>query len=246
MDCNLARQLMVFRRTSGPSELSRDDVTALNAHVATCPTCTLQLEQQATFDASITKAMKSVLVPAGAKNRVLMATITKQTTQFRRKLLTTASLAACLLLAVGFATGFFHNLRPAFDTHQLAWTNERILETPERSVQEWLASQDLPTTAPIEFDYFNYLEHSKQTEQGRDVPVVTFVVRQPNSPRYDFAKMYVITDGQFNFKKLKDDQTSLCTVSVFRDPRRPGIAWVVLHTTQTIDPFRKPIPVPGA
>ena len=133
-----------------------------------------------------------------------------------------------------------HSLRPALDSYAMAYINEQAIEAPEQAVRAFLAGHGLPPELPAELDYAKYLEHGTQTLQGRDVPVVTFVLKEPNANRFDYVKVYVVTARQFKLDALQAAQSSLCTTTVLTDPGAPGVRWVLVHTSPTLELFLKP------
>jgi len=53
----------------------------------------------------------------------------------------------------------------------------------------------------------------------------------------EFARVYIVRDFTHDTRALKDAQSSLCKVTVMRAPGRPEITYVILHSTDTLDPF---------
>ena len=70
---------------------------------------------------------------------------------------------------------------------------------------------------------------------------VTFVTTPPNTSRFEFVKVYVVTDRQFKPDGVPAAPSSLCTTTVHTDPRAPGVSWVLVHTAP-LDLFVKPQP----
>ena len=239
MDRNLAIALLAFDRPGAASELSPAERSALDAFVAADPVLADSARRRAAEDSALTSAMAAVAVPAGAKSRALARLLARRSATVWRRRLTFAGVAATALLALGLAVGVTHSLRPALDGYALAYKNEQAIEAPERAVREFLAGRGLPADLPVELDYAKYLEHGTQELQGRDVPAVTFVIGQPDN-RFDFVKVYVVTARQFHFDGLEAAQSSLCTTTVLSDPRAPGVRWVLVHTSPTLEPFLKP------
>ena len=63
MECNVARQLLAFRRSGGPAELAPEDAADLARHLAGCPACAAVAGRQEAFDTAVATAMKGVTVP---------------------------------------------------------------------------------------------------------------------------------------------------------------------------------------
>ena len=240
MDKNLAMALLAFDRPGAAGELPPADRAALAALVAADPALADYARRRAAEDGALSTAMAAVTVPAGAKARALNLLLVRRSATLWRQRLTAAGLAAAVLLGVGLTLGVSHSLRPTLDSYAAAYDNEQAIEAPELAVRAFLAGHGLPPGLPVELDYAKYLEHGTQTLHGRDVPVVTFVLPQPNANRFDYVKVYVVTDRQFKLDGLAAAQSSLCTTTVLTDPRSPGVRWVLVHTSPTLDAFLKP------
>lgn len=241
MDKNLALTLLTFDRPGGPNELPPADRAHLEALLRADPELAEYARRVRAEDAGLTRAFAALPVPADAKARTLQALLARRSRKVWRRRAMAVSLAAAVFLAVGLGYGVSRNLRPALDGYALAAANERAMEAPELSVREWLKDRGHPATLPIDLDYANFLEIGTQTVQGVDVPVVTFVMKQPNSARIDFVKVYLLSEAHFKLRDLTDAHAaSLCTATVHRDARAPGKVWVAVFTTPTLDAFLKP------
>ncbi len=238
MDRNLAIALLAFDRR-GAGELPPAERAALDAFVAADPALADYARRRAAEDATIGNAMADVAVPGGAKSRALGRLLARRSATIWRQRLTAGGLAATVLLGVGLGVGATHSLRPALNGDDAAFVNERAIEAPEQAVRAFLAGRGLPQELPAELDFARYLEHGTQDLQGRDVPVITFVIGHPDG-RLDYVKVYVATAGRFKFDGLQAAQSSLCTTTVLTDPRAPGVRWVLVHTSPTLEPFLKP------
>ncbi len=239
MDRNLAIALLAFDRPGAASELPPAERAAFDAFVAADPALADYARRRAAEDATIVLAMAAVAVPSLAKSRALGRLLARRSATIWRQRLTAAGVAATVLLAGGLSLGVTHSLRPAVDGDAAAIVNERAIEAPEQAVRAFLAGRGLPAELPAELDYARYLEHGTQELQGRDVAVITFVIGQPDN-RLDYVKVYVVTEAQFKFDGLRAAQSSLCTTTVLTDPGTPGVRWVLVHTSPTLEPFLKP------
>ena len=240
MDRTLAIALLAFDRPGSAGELPPAERAAFDALVAADPTLADYARRRGAEDRALAAAMAAVAVPGGAKSRALGRLLARRSATVWRQRLTAAGLAATVLLTAGLTVGVKHSLRPTLDGYTAAYDNEQAIEAPEQAVRAFLAGRGLPPELPAELDYAKYLEHGTQTLQDRDVPVVTFVVPQPNSSRFDYVKVYVVTARQFKLDALQAAQSSLCTTTVLTDPRAPGVRWVLVHTSPTLEPFLKP------
>lgn len=239
MDRNLAIALLAFDRRGVAGELPPAERVAFDAFVAADPALADYARRRAAEDATIVLAMATVAVPGNAKSRALGLLLARRSATIWRQRLTAGGLALTLLLGVGLVVGVSNSLRPTLDGDVAALANERAIEAPEQAVRAFLAGRGLPPDLPAELDYARYLEHGTQELQGRDVPVITFVMGHPDH-RLDYVKVYVATESQFKFDNLRAAQSSLCTTTVLTDARSPGVRWVLVHTSPTLDPFLKP------
>lgn len=238
MDCDLARHLLAFQR---PGELDAAAVSSLARHLADCPACAAVTRHEQAFDRAVGAAVHAVSVPTGGRGRAAARVAAVRGVQVRRQLLTGIGGAVSLVLAVGIGGGVFAVTRPGFDGYQAALGAEAEFENPHEAVRAWLAGQGLPDTLPADFDYGRHLEHGRMPVLGKTVPAVTFVLPSPDSPRVDFARVYVVTPSQFQTADLRGANASVRYVTVLADPAHPHVKWVVLHTTPTLEPFLRKV-----
>ncbi len=238
MNCNLARILLEFPA----ADLAADDRASLAGHVASCPHCAAISADEAAFHGALAKAMQSVPVPAGLHSKLLREGFALRGARHRRQLYQWSALAAGLLLAIGVGfSGYLRN-RPTIDTDAVAIAAERDWEFREAPVREWLTQQDLPGDLPYDFDYRYYAFHGKGELAGRDAPVVVFHGRFTNefgTVETHTARVYVVEESRFKLLQLKEAQASLVRVTVKSHPTRPDIAYVIVCTSDTLEPFLK-------
>ena len=238
MNCNLARMLLEFPG----ADLAAEDRASLAGHVATCPQCAASSAGEAAFHGVLARAMQSVPVPAGLHAKLLREGFALRGARHRRQLYQWSALAAGLLLAIGVGfSGYLRN-RPTIDTDAVAIAAERDWEFREVPVREWLTQQDLPAELPFDFDYHYYTFHGKGELAGRDTPVVVFHRQFTNefgNVEIHTARVYVVDLSRFKLHELKEAQASLVRVTVKSHPTRPDIAYVIVCTSDTLDPFLK-------
>jgi hypothetical protein len=238
MDPNLARMLIHFDRPGGPNELTPADRAALEETLRAHPELASLTNRQGAEDRAMTSALRSVPVPPSARANTLEKLLARRSALVWRQRILGGALAATIVCGVGLSLGLTHRFRPSLDAYELAIHNERFIEAPQENVRLWLEHNRLPTMMPVDMDFTHYLEHGTQNIRGVDVPVVTFVAKNANA-RLDFAKVYLVSNSQFQLQDLTDAQSSLTMATVHRDPRHPGYAWVIIHTTPTLEPFLK-------
>jgi hypothetical protein len=247
MDCTSARLLLAFRRPGGAAELAREDAADLDRHLAGCPACAALARRQDGFDLAVARAMRTVAVPAGLRDRLVADALARRGAEWRRTAARYTVAAAALVMLALTTAGIGLALRPSFDTEKPPAGYANLVEDPERSVRGWLESEGLPTTLPRDFNYALLdtaagLDYEKI--DGRYVPRVVFrIPPRPDRPgdRADFAKVYVVRKGQFELdsRKFRNTQNSFCNVIVVPDDGS-GVGYVILFTTDTLDPFLKP------
>lgn len=237
MDCTNAQTWLAFRK---PGELPPDELTALTAHLTTCPACASTVTVADHFDAVVGKAMVSVPVPAGLRDSLVKKAITRARVAMMRKLGQAAGIAATVLISLGLIYGVFVTLRPTFHLDDLTMREDSVRDDPERAVRDWLLAEKLPTDLPLDFDFRNHVFHGKERVRDRDVPVIMFQIPRPGQ-RPDVAKLYLVRREQFNLGQLKDAQSSFFAGKVVRtSDAHPGVVYVVLYTSESLTPFQNP------
>lgn len=241
MDCDTARHLLAFRRPSGPSELTPEDVAALDRHLAGCPGCAAVVGRQEGFDAAVGAAMRDVPVPAGLRGKLLKAAADREVTRFRRRVATYTAAAATALLAVFLAYGVTWANRPYLDPEGLVIDNDRKAESPELAVSDWLKSQGMPTDLPLDLEYRYYRWLGTEPVAGRNVPVIVFEIPQPNRGRPDTLTLYLVRQSDFRMDPMLPGAVgSFSTATVVKDDRKgSGIVYLARYNTPTLDPFLK-------
>lgn len=240
MECNVARQLLAFRRSGGPAELAPEDAADLARHLATCPACATAAHRQEAFDTAIATAMKGVTVPSGLRDKLLAEAMAKQGALLRRKIYSHAAVAAAVLLAFGLAPGIVSLiLRHPLDTEYVVNRDAERMDAPEQVVQTWLAKKGLPKELLADFNYSLYVSHGIEPLGDDEVPVVRFQALRPGEPRPDTARVFIVRDTQFDTSKAVSTVGSFVTVTVIKSGR---FTYVILHTAP-LEVFRKPPPV---
>ncbi len=238
MDCDLARHLLAFQR---PGELDAADVSALARHLAACPACAALTRHDQAFDRAVGAAVHAVPVPSGGRSRAAARVAAVRGAQVRRQLGAVFGATAGLVLAVGIGGGVYARNLPVFDSNIAASESETVLEEPQAAVRAWFVERGVPAALPADFDFGRYFDHGAMPVLGKDVPAVTFVLPNPDSPRVDFARVYVVTRGRFNLADIRAAHASVRHVTVLADPAHPQVRWVVVHTTPTLEPFLRKV-----
>jgi len=246
MNCNLARMLLAFPK----ADLAAEDRAGLHAHVAGCPHCARAASAESALHIAFAAAMQSVPVPAGLHAKLLRDGFAVRGAKHRRTLYRWSAMAAAVLLAISVGFGGYLHTRPEIDTGAEAFRVEQEWEGRSGPVREWLVAQDLPESLPVEFDYRHYVAHGWGELAGRRVPMVVFHGQFTNAfgvVETHTARVYIADSTTFkNIDKLGDAQSSLVRLTVKFDPARPKLAYVIVFTSETLDPFLKRFKAPDA
>lgn len=239
MNCNIARTLIPFARTESPSQasdLSVEDHSSLNAHLATCHTCSELSKEFHRFDQQLARSMKNVPVPEHLEAAIIKSALAARGALLRKRIYQYASLAALVFVAVGIATGIYWKNRPQLDGREIAMSVDAEFSRPQETVESWLIAQDLPRNLPLDFDFRLYTFHGQGILQGHEVPMILFQAPSPHRPVPDFARLYIIKKNRFNLKDLTDAQASEGSIKVLND--RPGnVVYVIIYSSLNLDPF---------
>lgn len=239
MNCSLSRMLLEFPA----ADLAAEDRASLAAHVAGCPHCAELAAGEASRHSVFAKAMQAVPMPLELHAQLLRKGFAQRGARHRQQLYRWSALAAAMLIAVGVGVTGYWGSRPEIDTMAVAVATEQDWEQREAPVREWLVKQDLPGDLPLDFDFRNYAFHGKGELGGRETSVVVFQNQFTNpfgSKETHTARVYVAESSKYkNFEKLVDAQASLVRVTVKRHPTRTDLAYVIVYTTETLDPFLK-------
>lgn len=238
MNCSLARMLLAFPR----ADLAADDRAGLAAHVAGCAHCVAAAAGEAALHTAFATAMRAVPVPAGLHFKLLREEFAQRGARHRRIAYQWSAMAAGLLVAVGLAFSGYVRSRPDLDSAAIAMTAEQDWETREAPVRDWLVKQDLPGELPLDFDYRYYAFHGRGELAGRDTPVIVFhgqFTNQFDVKETHTARVYIVESSRFKLQDLNDAQASLVRVTVKLHPTRPDLAYVIVSTGDSLDPFLK-------
>ena len=236
MTCSDYRLLIPFRKTG---DLLPEDAGLLDAHLASCPACSL-LAAPSPADTAIQNAFQSVTVPSGLKERVSRAVAVERRTLAIQRLGRFGLLAAILVL-LGFASwGVNGWMRPKLDTETIGiWNGFEADESQVRSlVLSWikseLKSENLLADMPLDFDFKYFASHGYEKWGRVYVPVVKFQ-NHSNSQTGSFAKVYFVRGSEVDVRNAVDNYGSICTVRVF--PGANGITYLLVHTGSEPPPY---------
>jgi hypothetical protein len=233
MDCNHARLLLIFARKR--SELEATEAEALDAHLRNCSPCAGLAEAERRLDESIGEAIRDVPMPAGLHGRLLAGLDRDRSIRRWHRGLTTASLAAGLLLAVGLAWFFWIGARVTPDYEDLyVKVSDKVRATPE-AVEAWFQDQGLPMEAPRQFNYDLLISYDTAQFMNRRVPRLVFFHRGDNKGFLPaVAEVYVLSGRQFHLDQAPQHPASM---ELFMD--NPNFQYVaIVSTGGSLMPFR--------
>ncbi len=233
MECNHARLLLTFARDR--ADLDSVDADGLEDHVGHCPECAALATAQRRLDLALGRAMRAVPVPAGLKER-LLARLPRPPRRWRRWVVSTAALAASLLLTVGVIWHFWLQRTPidpdALDLRIYTFTSA----TPE-DVEKWFGDRGLTMAYPARFNERRLEAIEIAMYQGKRVPKLLFVHRGEHG-RPVMAHVYFLSQDQFDLSTKPvstlpgSDSNTVCF-----GPRKNGYLYLVVYTGGSLAPF---------
>ncbi len=227
MNCELARQLVVFNRP-GATELEASDIAALESHLADCEECRARASAEQAWDDKVSQAIQAIAPPADGAARVV-ARLKHDRWVVR------GWQAAKLAVACVTITGGWY-LWPAPQLDAMAMAEAAYVQVGNREgVAEWLTRQNSKFGFPPRFSGKYLVSCERRGFYGVTAPVLTFV-------RHDAqARVAVVTKDQFrNLKDLPDGRladNSVCTIIVVRDPETPDVVYIIEVINGQVEPF---------
>jgi hypothetical protein len=243
MDCKTARLLLDFASPLGPAELDVSEAEALDRHLQDCPDCAALALAQRQEDDVIGRAMRDVPVPPGLHDRLLAHLDAERDAGYRRltrRWIPVGLAAAVLLAASWFGVDYWQQQhRPKLKESAIAELTGPLINPTHETVQAWFwQTRRIDTAPPKEFNYA-LLTYYDQTEiQGKVVPMLLFTQGKGQ------ARVYILSDRQFDIQDLlanPPSPPSICSVEVKEarpeDSEGVHFAYLILYTTETLDPF---------
>jgi hypothetical protein len=207
MDCKTARLLLAFARPQH-AELDPLELRALEAHVAACPDCGHNANQDRAFDEQLGQAMRQVDVPDQLRSRLLarLARERAAATKWRWKRYTAvaAAVAATLLLVIGICYGVRRATLPTLDVARIeaATQNIDILGHNKDEIKKEYHERGIDMTPPPTLNYAFLVHYGMGTLQGRQVPSLVFIRDNAEANIHAHAIVYVVSDRDFNLSKV--------------------------------------------
>jgi hypothetical protein len=236
MDCKYARVLTELARPRS-TELEPGETAALESHLAVCPECGPQAQQQRLIDEHLGQAMRDVPIRENLRNRLLRRLAAQRDAWYRSWLMRVAGIllaAAAIVLLVWGAVWWRSTLRQPFDPQELAELGEgdEPNAKPE-DVSRWLKEEHgIQVPAPRDVEYFYFSHCSIQNYRGKRVPRLVFVYN--NGRELSQAVIYIVTDAQFHDLDEQVNQPPRGTrgyeIKVVSCPEDPHVYFVRIFT----------------
>lgn len=227
MTCHDALRLLEFARP-GATELDAADIASLETHLADCDACGSLARAERAWDDRVADAMRTVPIPAIASAR-LMQTLGA----VRRRWWQVLGLKAATVTWFGVVvwSGW---PAPRFDADAVAERGQ-IQAGNAEAAAAWLGAADARFGFPPRFRPRYLIRFERQPFYGTSAPVLTFVRGGT------LARVAILSERQFrNLGELKDGpigETSSCTVTLVRDPERPGVVYVIEAFNGPVEPM---------
>jgi len=148
MDCKHARLLLTFVQPHHPTEVDADEAAALERHLAECPTCAAQADDEQRADERIGAAMRDVLLPENLRLGILKRLARERDDWWKSKLWPAAGVAAAVLIGVVVAQAWFPARPAKLDPEALAANLENphgLVAVPSRMKRDLLKGCQLIT-----------------------------------------------------------------------------------------------------
>jgi hypothetical protein len=232
--------LLEFARPRA-GEMEPAEVDALDAHLAGCADCAALARDARCFDDALGKAMRQVDVPDRLKATLHAKLDADHADRHRRRMfraVRSIAAAAAVLILFGAAYAWWrHHTRPEVTGDQVLAEVRKPRDdgppSPEQ-LDEAFRKMGVTTAVPREMKYDYFMFHSLADFQGYQVPSLVFLQKS----RQRYAQVLILSDRQFNFKKLGNYQSphdvayENVKVVLSRDSR---YAYVIVYTGRDLD-----------
>ncbi len=242
MDCVTAQMLLQLQ-TIRHDDFNSEDRTALESHLAHCPSCEHAARRYHEWDDQIQQAILAIPVPTSLGPNLIRQL--DRSERRRRRLRWAKRSLACAMFLVASGGGFaFHAYtRPVLDAETVAWRHDQDEVHVEAAFDDWRLAEKLPAL-PVTLDFRLHVFHGRERLAGEQVPVALFRYREGGVGRQEL-KIYWVRTSTFQVAQLRDAQTSRRAARVIG--RSPDGRWVFLavSTTTDLEPFlrREPLQV---
>jgi Putative zinc-finger len=247
MDCKTARLMSEFARPQHV-ELDAAELQALEAHLAVCPDCARASKQERQADEQFGQAMRKVDVPDRLRSRLLtrLAEDRAAASSRRWKRFATGALAAAAVLVLSISGWMWYHqatLKPLAAEDIARQVNDEGVSPPgPAKLEEAYRQQGVVMAAPTAFNYAFLAHYGMGDLQNKQVPCLLFIRNDDTANIHAVAKVYVVSDRQFNLKNLRTQQSEDGYHYKVEVNHEPGthFAYVVVHTGENLDWLRRP------
>jgi hypothetical protein len=230
-----------------PAELEVGEAAALESHLHACPDCAAVARAARSADEVLGRALRDVPVPADLRTRLLAHLDAERDARYRRRSqrwLGAAAAAAALLAALwwGYDSWRYHHRSNVVLEYATDLLDQQGLNPTPENVEHWFAHTARVSTRAPGDRMFNYalLTYYDLTDlQGQRVPLLLFT-----SGRYQ-ARVYILSDRQFNLQTALATPSALasgCKAEVRPHPTDPHFAYLIVYTSETLEPFTETQP----
>ncbi len=217
MDCELARQLLIFARP-GTTELDAAEVAALETHIADCPDCRARGRRDRDWDDRLASAMQAVDVPHDCRAR-LDKRLRRERGAWQRRTLAKVGAAFAFGAAIWCLIP-----SPQLNVETIAADAYDLVGNRD-GVEEWLRKKDSHFSFPPRMNAKYLVGCERRAFHGVSAPVLTFVRQNA------IATVAVVYAKQVrDLSALHDGrvaENSVCTVLIVRDPEWPEVVYVI-------------------
>jgi hypothetical protein len=230
MTCDTATLLIHFARPGTATDLAAEDRAALDAHLATCPNCSMLVNRHGAEDAAIAAAMKAVTVPVGFRDALQTQAFATRNAIWRatwlRLFASTAAAVAFALLSYGALANL---TKPTLDCDKVLADFEIGGGSSSLDFDNWRQTEGVPSL-PDDFDLQLLSFTGRLPLQGTQVPAI----RLRAGPGQD-AILYFVRNSRFDLSSAKGAIGSQGMVHVYAD--QPGWTIIFVHTGNSPQPF---------
>jgi len=227
MTCHEALRLLEFARP-GATELDAADIAALETHLAGCTACGHFARLERVWDDQVAAAMHAVPPPA-VDPAGLLQSLRSARRHWWRWLGLTAATAGWAGVVIWTAIP-----APRFDAEAVAERGQ-IQAGNAEGAASWLRAENARFGFPPRFRPRYLIRFERQAFYGVTTPVLTFVRGGT------LARVAVLNERDFrNLRSLPDGpvaDSSSCSVTLVRDPDRPGVVYVIEAFNGPVEPM---------
>jgi hypothetical protein len=182
-----------------PAELPAEERAVVERHLAECPLCRDAARREQQFDAAVSRAMRSVEVPAGLREQIGTGLAQQRGRTLQRRTLAVVALAASVLVALSFPLGWWSSHK-TIDLDQIITDEDTRFVishgTSREMVEQYFKGRGVRAEYPTDFDYRMLTNIDVVNLNGIDVAMLEFT----NGPN-NRARIYILPRRDFRVAK---------------------------------------------